>query len=72
MDRYYYVEKEHETSETSDRLEAARIAAEWRKRGYVVDTVIVDATDSSVQLSGETDLAADNKHIAAVATASLR
>ena len=42
MERLYYIESEHETAETSDRLEAARIAAEWAKRGYKVDTVIVD------------------------------
>ena len=42
MERLYYVESEHETAETSDRMEAARIAAEWAKRGYKVDTVIVD------------------------------
>jgi hypothetical protein len=51
MDRHYYVESEHETSETSDRLEAVRIAAEWVKRGYKVETVVVDATDESVQLA---------------------
>jgi len=37
MERLYYVESEHETAETSDRLEAARIAAEWAKRGYKVE-----------------------------------
>jgi hypothetical protein len=51
MDRHYYVESEHETSETSDRLEAVRIAAEWVKRGYKVETVVVDVTDESVQLA---------------------
>ena len=51
MDRLYYVEKEHETSETSDRLEAARIAAEWVKRGYKVETVVVNVTNDSVQLA---------------------
>lgn len=52
MDRHYYVESEHETSETSDRLEAARIATEWAKRGYKkVETVVVDVTDESVQLA---------------------
>jgi hypothetical protein len=50
MTRQYYVETEHRTSETSDRLEAARIAAEWKKRGYKVETVVVDVTDESVQL----------------------
>jgi hypothetical protein len=38
-------------AETSDRLEAVRIAAEWVKRGYKVETVVVDATDESVQLA---------------------
>jgi hypothetical protein len=56
MDRHYYVEKEHETSETSDRLEAARIAAEWIERGYKVETVVVDATDESVQLADATEV----------------
>jgi hypothetical protein len=56
MDRHYYVEKEHETSETSDRFEAARIAAEWIERGYKVETVVVDATDESVQLADSTDV----------------
>jgi hypothetical protein len=51
MDRHYYVESEHETSETSDRFEAARIAAEWVERGYKVETVVVDVTDESVQLA---------------------
>jgi hypothetical protein len=51
MDRHYYVESEHETSETSDRFEVARIAAEWVKRGYKVETVVVDVTDESVQLA---------------------
>jgi hypothetical protein len=56
MDRHYYVEKEHETSETSDRQEAARIAAEWARRGYKVETVVVDATDESVQLADSTEV----------------
>jgi hypothetical protein len=51
MERHYYVEKEHETSETSSRLEAARIAAAWIKRGYDVKTVVVDVTDESVQMA---------------------
>jgi hypothetical protein len=55
MDRYYYVEKEHETAETSDCLEAARIAAEWVKRGYQVETVVVDVTDVSVQSADSAD-----------------
>jgi hypothetical protein len=57
MERQYYVEKEHETSETSDRLEAARIAAEWKKRGYKVETVVVDVTDKSVQVAEDTEKA---------------
>jgi hypothetical protein len=56
MDRQYYVESEHETSETSDRLEAARIAAEWVKRGYKVETVVVDVTDESVQLADQPEV----------------
>jgi hypothetical protein len=68
MDRLYYVEKEHETSETSDRLEAARIAAEWIKRGYKVETVVVDATDESVQLADRTELAPP--HVRAAASTS--
>lgn len=55
MDRYYYVEKERETAQTSDRLEAARIAAEWTRRGYQVETVVVDVTDVSVQSSDGAD-----------------
>jgi hypothetical protein len=55
MERQYYVEKEHETSETSDRLEAARIAAEWIKRGYDVRTVVVDVTDESVEMADSTE-----------------
>lgn len=58
MDRYYYVEKEHETAETSDRLEAARIAAEWVKRGYEVETVVVEVTDTSVRSADSTDATA--------------
>lgn len=50
MERLYYVESEHETSETSDRFEAARIAAEWVKRGYSVDEIAVDVTDESVEV----------------------
>ena len=57
MDRHYYVESEHETSETSDRLEAVRIAAEWVKRGYKVETVVVDVTDESVQLADHPEVA---------------
>jgi hypothetical protein len=55
MTRQYYVETEYRTSETSDRLEAARIAAEWEKRGYKVETVVVDVTDESVQLVDNTE-----------------
>jgi hypothetical protein len=54
MVRQYYVETEHSTSETSDRLEAARIGDEWKKRGYKVETVVVDVTDESVQLVDNT------------------
>lgn len=49
MERLYYVECEHETSETSSRHEAKRIAAEWAKRGYKVDTIVVDVTDDAVR-----------------------
>ena len=56
MARQYYVETVHRTSETSDRLEAARIAAEWEKRGYKVETVVVDVTDESVQLVDNTEV----------------
>ncbi|MGB7741093.1 MAG: hypothetical protein WBM03_18435 [Steroidobacteraceae bacterium] len=56
MARQYYVETEHRTSETSDRLEAARIADEWKKRGYKVETVVVDVTDESVQLVDNTEV----------------
>jgi hypothetical protein len=49
MERQYYVETENETSQTSCRLEAASIAAQWIERGYDVETVIVDVTDESVQ-----------------------
>jgi hypothetical protein len=56
MVRQYYVETERRTSETSDRLEAARIADEWKKRGYKVETVVVDVTDESVQLVDNTDV----------------
>lgn len=48
MERQYYVETEHETSETSSPLEAASIAAEWTKRGYEVMTVIVDVSDEAI------------------------
>jgi len=55
MERQYYVEKEHETCETSNRLEAARIATEWIKRGYDVKTVVVDVTDESVEMADITE-----------------
>jgi hypothetical protein len=56
MARQYYVETEHGTAETSDRIEAACIADEWKKRGYRVETVVVDVTDESVQLVDDTDV----------------
>jgi len=49
MERLYYVECENETTETSSRLEARRIAAEWARRGYKVDTIVVDVTNGAVQ-----------------------
>lgn len=51
MERLYYVECEHETAETSSRLEAKRIAAEWARRGYKVDTIAVDVSESAVRLA---------------------
>ena len=59
MERLYYIQSEHETSETSDRLEARRIAAEWTKRGYKVDTIAVDLADGSVRLADESEA---NRH----------
>jgi hypothetical protein len=53
MERLYYIQREHETSETSDRLEAARIAAEWVTRGYKVDTIAVDLKDGAVRLADD-------------------
>lgn len=53
MERYYYVEKDHETAETSSRLDASHIAAEWIRRGYDVTTVVVDVTDESVNTVDE-------------------
>jgi hypothetical protein len=50
MERLYYVQRENATAETSDRLEAARIAAEWARRGYKVSEIAVDVTERSVQL----------------------
>lgn len=64
MDRQYYVESEHETCETSDRLEAARIAAEWTRRGYRVETVVVDVTDQSVARVDEADAPAIKSKLA--------
>jgi hypothetical protein len=49
MERQYYVETENQTSQTSSRLEAQQIAAEWARRGYDVTTVVVDVTDDSVE-----------------------
>lgn len=56
MERHYYVEKEFETSETSNRLEAARIAAEWARRGYDVETIVVDVTGDSVEVADDSAL----------------
>jgi len=50
MERLYYVQRENATAETSDRFEAARLAAEWIRRGYEVNAIAVDVTDKSVQL----------------------
>jgi hypothetical protein len=49
MERQYYVETENQTSQTSSRLEAQQIAAEWARRGYEVTTVVVDVTDDYVE-----------------------
>jgi len=51
MERLYYIQREHETAETSDRFEAARIAAEWARRGYKVSAIAVDVTDDAVKLA---------------------
>jgi hypothetical protein len=48
MERHYYVQKEDETAETSSRLEAALIAAEWEARGYDVETVMVEVSDEGI------------------------
>jgi len=69
MARQYYVETAQKTSETSDRLEAARIAAEWEKRGYKVETVVVDVTDESVQLVDDTEVTP--VHVRAEATVAV-
>lgn len=47
--RQFYVLKEDETSQTSNRFEAARIAAEWVRRGYDVETVVIEFSDESVE-----------------------
>ncbi len=47
--RLYYVEKSDETLQTSNRFEAARIAAEWIRRGYDVDTVVIEVTADAVR-----------------------
>lgn len=47
--RQFYVLKEDETCQTSDRFEAKRIAAEWIRRGYDVETVVVEVTDDAVE-----------------------
>jgi hypothetical protein len=57
MDRLYYVETDGETSETSSRLEAERIMAEWKKRGYHASTVVVDVNDTSVETVEKTSVA---------------
>ncbi len=51
MERHYYIQKEDETAETSSRLEAALIAAEWEERGYDVETVMVEVSEESVEAS---------------------
>jgi len=65
MERHYYVENEHGTSQTSDCLEAARIAAEWKRRGYVVETVVVDVNGESVQLADDVEETRTADHAAA-------
>lgn len=49
--RQFYVLKDDETLQTSDRFEAKRIAAEWIRRGYEVETVVVEVTDDEVQVA---------------------
>jgi hypothetical protein len=51
MERLYYVQRENEIAETSNRFEAVRIASEWARRGYRVSAIAVDVTDKSVQLA---------------------
>jgi len=48
-ERLYYVEKADETLQTSDRFEAARIAAEWISRGYEIDSVVIETDDDHVE-----------------------
>jgi len=55
MTRQYYVERDRETTETGSRRDAARIAAEWVKRGYDVTTVVVEATDEAVEAVASID-----------------
>lgn len=47
-ERLYYVEKHDETLQTSDRLEAIDIAAEWVRRGYEVDLAVIEVSDEAV------------------------
>jgi uncharacterized membrane protein len=61
MARIYYIEKQDETAETSSRLEAIRIAAEWKKRGYDVETVVVDTTESLVETQAEESTSASRR-----------
>lgn len=49
--KHFYVLKDDETLQTSDRFEAARIAAEWIRRGYDVETLVVEATDDAVRVA---------------------
>jgi hypothetical protein len=65
MERLYYVQRDNETVETSDSFEAARIAAEWIRRGYKVSEIAVDVTDEAVQL-------ADGPNGVSAATATAR
>lgn len=48
-DRIYYVEKHDETLQTSDKMEAASIAAEWVRRGYQVDVAVIEVGGETVQ-----------------------
>jgi len=47
-ERLYYVEKHDETLQTSDRLEAINIAAEWVRRGYAVELAVIEVSDDTV------------------------